>query len=211
MWVNRLEKHSGVTRADVKGKYTQLSYLIELIIVNVRERLEGSRLQNLQSFPGPDKIVTIVPEKAHHFLTCHDETMKHRIPGDSRDRRLRRDAAMCWYSGVLHQREAVELRKVRVGQSWTSSQGSSYYYNHDAGQRLISILPPMTTEEDLLQEQYMGDRLSRQLHLGYPRVYQEEYQYRETSRGGKVTRAFSQKFGRSVQRGLKRLKRMIQK
>ena len=47
----------------------------------------------------------------------------------------------------------------------------------------------MTTEEDLLQEEYMGDRLSRQLHLGYPRVYQEEY--RETRRGGKVKRALS--------------------
>ncbi len=62
-------------RANFKGKNTQLSYLIG----KVRESPEGSRLRNLQSFPGPGKIVTIVPEKAHHFLTCHDETMKHQI------------------------------------------------------------------------------------------------------------------------------------
>ena len=50
----------------------------------------------------------------------------------------------------------------------------------------------MTTEEDLLQEQYMGNRLSRQLHLGYPREYQEEYhEYHEASRRRKMTRALS--------------------
>jgi len=66
----------------------------------------------------------------------------------------------------------------------------------------------MTTEEDLLQEQYMGNRLSRQLHLGYPREYQEEYW--EARRRGKVTRALS-KLGRSVKRGLKRLKEIMRK
>jgi hypothetical protein len=46
----------------------------------------------------------------------------------------------------------------------------------------------MTTEEDLLQEEYRGNRQSMQLHLGY-RVYQQGG-YWERGRG-KVTRALS--------------------
>ena len=46
----------------------------------------------------------------------------------------------------------------------------------------------MTTEEDLLQEQYGGNRQSRQLHLGY-RTYQQG-SHLERGRG-KVTRALS--------------------
>jgi hypothetical protein len=46
----------------------------------------------------------------------------------------------------------------------------------------------MTTEEDLLQEEYRGNRQSRQLHLGY-RVYQQGTRW-ERGRG-KVTRALS--------------------
>ena len=46
----------------------------------------------------------------------------------------------------------------------------------------------MTTEEDLLQEEYRGDRQSRQLHLGYG-IYQRGSRW-ERGRG-KVTRALS--------------------
>jgi hypothetical protein len=46
----------------------------------------------------------------------------------------------------------------------------------------------MTTEEDLLQEEYRGNRHSRQLHLGY-RTYQRGSHW-ERGRG-KVTRALS--------------------
>ncbi len=46
----------------------------------------------------------------------------------------------------------------------------------------------MSTEEDLLQEEYRGNRQSRQLHLGY-RIYQQGSHW-ERGRG-KVTRALS--------------------
>lgn len=46
----------------------------------------------------------------------------------------------------------------------------------------------MTTEEDLLQEEYRGNRQSRQLHLGY-RIYQQGSRW-ERGRGT-VTRAIS--------------------
>jgi hypothetical protein len=46
----------------------------------------------------------------------------------------------------------------------------------------------MTTEEDLLQDEYRGNRQSRQLHLGY-RVYQQGSHW-ERGRG-KVTRTLS--------------------
>ncbi|KAI0284638.1 hypothetical protein BGY98DRAFT_947874 [Russula aff. rugulosa BPL654] len=65
----------------------------------------------------------------------------------------------------------------------------------------------MTTEEDLLQEEYRGNRQSRQLHLGYS-IYQQGSHW-ERGRG-KVTRALS-KVGRNVRRGFRRLKDMITK
>jgi hypothetical protein len=46
----------------------------------------------------------------------------------------------------------------------------------------------MTTEEDLLQEEYRGNRQSRQLHLGYS-IHQQRSHW-ERGRG-KVTRALS--------------------
>jgi hypothetical protein len=46
----------------------------------------------------------------------------------------------------------------------------------------------MSTEEDLLQEHYMGNRQSRQLFLGYTGSYQ---QGDPEARRGKVTRAIS--------------------
>ncbi|KAH9962230.1 hypothetical protein BC827DRAFT_1155064 [Russula dissimulans] len=49
----------------------------------------------------------------------------------------------------------------------------------------------MTTEEELLQEQYMSDRQSRQLHLGYSGIHQQERQDREEARRRKLKRALS--------------------
>lgn len=40
----------------------------------------------------------------------------------------------------------------------------------------------MTTEEDLLQEQYMGNRESRQLHLGYHEQWHRETRKRKMKR-----------------------------
>jgi hypothetical protein len=48
---------------------------------------------------------------------------------------------------------------------------------------------PMSTEEDLLQEHYMGNRQSRQLFLGYTGAHHQSDL--DVGRRGKVSRAIS--------------------
>ena len=47
----------------------------------------------------------------------------------------------------------------------------------------------MTTEEELLQEHYMGDRQSRQLYFGYSGVHEQDRQ--EAGRRRKLKKALS--------------------
>ena len=68
-----------IPKADFKGKDTQLSYLTD-------------RTHHHRVNVSVNTVVSVPTKTSIHFgvqATCHDETMKHQILGDSRDRRLR--------------------------------------------------------------------------------------------------------------------------
>jgi hypothetical protein len=126
-------------------------------------------------------------------------------------------------------------------QSWTSTQGSTYY-THDGGQRLVSILPVRetftpdfcwVTNTSVANDDGRGP-LAGAIHgqstikavtpwipAGVPRGLSREQKRGEGDKSAFGTLSIIhtigmhpflwQKIGRSVQRGLKRLKRMIQK